>query len=570
MSWLRLALCQIDPVVGDLAGNAGRILDMVRSADAADADLALFPELALTGYPPEDLLLRAGFVEENLETARKLAAETGRCAAVFGFVDAGRDLHNALAIAARGEWLGTYHKELLPNYSVFDEQRYFAPGRGARALYDIAGVPVGLTICEDAWAPAGPVATQAAAGAALVLSANASPFAAGRRAERAAMLATRAADASACLAYCNAVGGQDELVFDGGSMVFDATGRMVAAAPQFEEALLLVDLEVRPVFRKRLLDPRGRATLPLLPVVGSGLPRRVGPRAPAPTPPVPLEGAAEVYEALVLGTGDYVRKNGFREVVVGLSGGVDSALVATVAADALGSDAVHTVAMPSRFSSQGSLDDAAELARRLGVDHRVVPIESLHVAFLEALAGDFGGRWPGLAEENLQSRIRGVLLMALSNALGWLVLTTGNKSELAVGYSTLYGDTAGGFDVLKDVGKTLVYELCRHRNRRGEGDGPIPVEILEKPPSAELRPDQRDDQSLPPYEILDELLAGYVEQDRTVAELVEAGHPAELVRRVAALVDAAEYKRRQSPPGVRVTAKAFGKDRRLPITNHFR
>jgi NAD+ synthase (glutamine-hydrolysing) len=569
MTWLRVALCQLDLVVGDLGGNVEKIVNALGHAEGSGADLAVFPELAITGYPPEDLLLKPGFVADNQVALTKVAQATERCAAVVGFVDERLDLYDAAAVCAGGEVRGIYHKCNLPNYAVFDEQRYFVPGRGADNVYLIGGARVGVSVCEDAWDPTGPISSQAAAGAELVVNINASPYYAQRLGERQRMLATRAADASCGLVYVNLVGGQDELVFDGASMVFDAEGRLVATLPQFEEAVSVFDLEVRPSYRKRLLDPRGRHRAPELPdVVVSTNPRQPvsAPRmAPPLAEPLSLEG--EVYGALVLGTRDYVRKNGFSEVVAGLSGGIDSSLVAVIATDALGPASVHGVSMPSRYTSGQSNDDAADLSSRLGIDYLTVPIEPAHQAVLEMLAGSFAGTSPGLAEENIQSRLRGLVLMALSNKFGWLVLTTGNKSELAVGYSTLYGDTAGGFAVIKDVPKTLVYRLCQWRNSTG---GVIPQAVLEKPPSAELRPGQLDTDSLPPYEQLDPVLEAYVEGDLTAGELVEAGYDPELVERVVRLVDLAEYKRRQSPVGVRVTPKAFGRDRRMPITNGYR
>jgi NAD+ synthase (glutamine-hydrolysing) len=571
MTRLRVALCQLNPVVGDLGGNAERIIAALGTAEEAGADVAVFPELAVTGYPPEDLLLKPGFVADNLAALSKVAAATGRCAAVVGFVDEQLDLYNAAAMCADGEVRGVYHKQELPNYAVFDEQRYFAPGAGATQLFGIGGVRVGVSICEDAWNPQGPIAAQAAAGAELVININASPYYMDRAIEREQMLATRAADASCGLVYLNCVGGQDELVFDGGSLVFDATGRLLASLPQFVEQVAVVDIDVRPVYRKRLLDPRGHHSSPPLPISEVTAEPRQAPDEPRlPLPRADRLGTeAEVYQALLTGTRDYVRKNGFQDVVIGLSGGVDSSLVAVIAADALGVDHVHGVSMPSRYSSEGASTDAAELAANLGIDYRTVPIEPAHATFLDLLAPCFAGLPPGLTEENLQSRIRGVILMALSNKLGWLVLTTGNKSEAAVGYSTLYGDTAGGFAVIKDVPKLLVYRLCAWRNQQGD-PAVIPAAVLTKPPSAELRPDQRDDQSLPPYEVLDPVLMAYVEDDLTASELVDAGHDPELVRRVVRLVDLAEYKRRQTPPGVRVTPKAFGRDRRMPITNRYR
>jgi NAD+ synthase (glutamine-hydrolysing) len=563
---VRIAACQINTVVGDLDGNLAAIMRALDEAEAAGCDIAAFPELAITGYPPEDLVLKPGFINDNLEALEKLAARTEQCAVIVGFVDAGRDLYNAAAVCAFGSVQGVYHKRLLPNYAVFDEQRYFAPGTGELSLFRIAGVRVGVSICEDAWSPTGPIAAQSEGGAELVVNINASPYYAGRLAERERMLATRATDASCALLYVNQVGGQDELVFDGASLVFDANGDLVARGPQFTEDRLIVDVDVKPVFRKRLLDPRGRASGEPLPEVLISSERQSQEEAVPPQITEPLASVAEVYEALVLGTRDYVRKNGFTDVVIGMSGGVDSSLVAVIAVDALGAEHVHGVSMPSRYSSEGSKDDAQQLADALGIDFRVIPIEPAHSAFVEMLRPSFADLPEDLAEENIQSRARGVTLMALSNKFGWLVLATGNKSEMATGFSTIYGDMVGGYAVIKDVRKTLVYELCRERNRRG---AVIPEPVLTKPPSAELRPGQRDDQSLPPYDELDPILEAYIEDDLTAGELVQAGYDPALVRRIVTLVDRAEYKRRQAPPGVRVTPKAFGKDRRLPITNRY-
>jgi NAD+ synthase (glutamine-hydrolysing) len=568
MARIRVAMAQLNTVVGDLDGNVARVLEALEEAEQAGADVLACPELAVTGYPPEDLVLKPGFVADNRAALEKIAARTGNCVAVVGFVDAGRDLHNAAAICAHGEILGIYRKRLLPNYAVFDEQRTFVPGDEPLQLYVIAGVSVGVSICEDAWSPTGPIAAHAAGGAELVLNINASPFYAGRVSERERMLATRAADASCALVYVNQVGGQDELVFDGASLVFDADGSLVARAPQFVEQVSLVDLDVEPVYRKRQIDPRGWLRGEALRKVVISHHSETDELRPPVIAPMP-DRDEEIYEALVLGTRDYVRKNGFTDVVIGLSGGIDSSLVACVAADALGPEHVHGVSMPSRYSSDGSRTDAQELADNLGIELRTIAIEPAHASLLEMLAPSFGDRAPDLTEENLQSRVRGVVLMALSNKFGWLVLTTGNKSEMAVGYSTLYGDTAGGFAVIKDVLKTAVYRLCAHRNTIGPAPV-IPPDVLTKPPSAELRPDQRDDQSLPPYEVLDPVLAAYVEGDLTASELIASGYDEAVVRRVTRLVDLAEYKRRQSPPGVRVTPKAFGKDRRLPITNAYR
>ncbi|MGQ0433254.1 MAG: NAD+ synthase [Microthrixaceae bacterium] len=571
MARIRVALCQLNTVVGDLEGNAERVLAAYEEAEAAACDLAVFPELAITGYPPEDHVLKPRFVAANREVLDKVASRTGRCAAVIGFVDADRDLYNAAALCAGGNVVGTYHKRLLPNYAVFDEQRYFAPGSNPLSLFEVAGVTVGIAICEDVWSPEGPIAEQSAGGAELIVIPNGSPYFQGRHAERERMVATRAEDTHCHIVYVNQVGGQDELIFDGASFVVDDNGDLVARAPQLRECVEIVDLDVRPVFRTRLLDPRGRDTGAALPAIHVSDPVAAHPGPPRlPRATTLLDPVSEVYDALVLATHDYVTKNGFTDVVFALSGGVDSSLVAVIAADAIGPEHVHAVSMPSRFSSAGSRTDAKALCDAAGIELRTIPIEPAHTAFLDMLAPSFEGTAEGLTEENLQPRIRGMLLMALSNKFpGWLVLTTGNKSELAVGYSTLYGDTAGGFAVIKDVPKLLVYDLCRLHNRRA-GREVIPEAVLTKPPSAELRPDQRDDQSLPPYEVLDPLLEAYVEGDLARSELVAAGFEAALVDRITNLVDISEYKRRQNPPGPRITPKAFGKDRRMPITNAYR
>jgi NAD+ synthase (glutamine-hydrolysing) len=568
---LRVAAAQINVTVGDLAANAATILSAYEAAEGVGADVVVFPELAVTGYPPEDLLLRPAFVAEATATLDKIAARTGATAAVIGFPQAERDLYNAAAVCADGHVHGVYRKQLLPNYAVFDEQRYFMPGDDPGPLFVIGGVRVAVSICEDIWSPSGPLAAQSAGGAELALNLNASPYYAGRLDERETMLATRAADNSVPIVYVNLLGGQDELVFDGASVVFDEDGHLLARARQFAPDLLVVDLDVRPTFRKRLLNPRDRARRPpLVEVLVSEA--RAG-AAPASVPRTHrveprLEIEAEVWEALVLGTRDYVAKNGFADVIIGLSGGIDSSLVASIAVTALGAEHVTGVLMPSRYSSPGSLSDATQLAENLEIRTLTVPIEPAHAAFLELLSEPFSGTEPGLAEENLQARIRGTILMALSNKFGSLVLTTGNKSEMATGYSTLYGDMAGGFAVIKDVEKTLVYRLSRWRNVTA-GSEVIPEGVIDKAPSAELRPDQRDDDSLPPYELLDPILEGYVERDRSVSDLEEDGFDPEMVRRVGRLVDVSEYKRRQAPPGVRVSPKAFGKDRRLPITNRW-
>ncbi len=584
MSHLRLAGAQLDTVVGDLPGNVEQILGALADAEAAGADLCVFPELAITGYPPEDLLLKPGFVADNLVALEEVAAATGGCAAVVGFVQPAGDevgaraegtgpsrllperLSNAAAVCVRGRVLGVYHKQLLPNYGVFDEQRWFTPGDDGLTLYRIAGAMVGISICEDVWFADGPVVALGRQGADLVVNLNASPYSRDRRAQRLEMLRRRVTEAGCAIGYVNQVGGQDELVFDGASLVVAPDGELLAAGAQFAPDLVLADV---PVTGHVGAVPAHSGTGVVEVSTRPRSDRALAPRAV----PEPLGPEGEVYEALVIGTRDYLAKNGFTDAVLGLSGGIDSSLVATVTADALGPEHVHALAMPSRYSSGASLDDADLLAARLGIELRVVPIDVAHTAVAGLLGPVLEGPPTGLADENLQSRLRGVLLMAVSNATGWIVLTTGNKSEMATGYSTLYGDSAGGFAVIKDVPKTLVYRLCRYRNARAEAErrvAVIPDSVLEKAPSAELRPDQRDDQSLPPYDALDPVLEAYVEHDATPADLVLAGFDPDLVDRVVRLVDGAEYKRRQMPPGVRITTKAFGKDRRMPITNRYR
>jgi NAD+ synthase (glutamine-hydrolysing) len=568
---LRVGLAQLNPTVGDLDGNLAKMVDAYERAEAAGCDLVAFPELSTTGYPPEDLVLKPGFVADNLALLSKLAARTGRCAAVVGFVDQDRDLYNAAAVCANGEIVGTYRKRLLPNSTVFDEARYFTPGAASDPLelFVVGGVKVGVSICEDIWSPFGPVAEQAAAGAEVSININASPFHAGKGVERERMLATRASDSHTAIVYVNQVGGQDELVFDGGSVVFDHEGTLLARAPQFVEDLMIVDVPVPPVYRKRLLDPRGRITEALLPTVVVTTEPIVHDEPVTGPVATPLEADRELYDALVLGTRDYCSKNGFHDVVIALSGGIDSTIVACIAVDALGAEHVHGVSMPSRYSSEHSRSDAQLLAENLGIDFRTISIEPAFSAYLDMLGPSFEGREPGLTYENIQSRCRGLLLMALSNEFGWMALTTGNKSEVAVGYFTIYGDSVGGYGIIKDVLKTRVYDLCRYVNRAA-GREVVPADVITKPPSAELRPDQRDDQSLPPYDVLDPILQLYVEDDRTAGEIIELGHDEQMVRRITRLVDIAEYKRRQTPPGVRVSRKAFGKDRRLPITSGYR
>jgi NAD+ synthase (glutamine-hydrolysing) len=574
---LRLAAAQLNTVVGDLDGNVDRTVEALAAAGRAGADVCVLPELTITGYPPEDLLLKPGFVADNVAALQAVAAVTGDCVAVVGFVaplaaGPASPLANAAAVCAAGHVVGVYHKRLLPNYGVFDEIRWFTPGTAAPALYAIGGALVGVSICEDVWSADGPVPGMGRAGADVVVNLNASPYSRHRRSERLAMLRERVVETGCAIAYVNQVGGQDELVFDGASLVVAPDGELLAAGAQFAEDLVVVDLPRRAVDRPGRTAPATAAPAPIVEVTG---PSASGAKPPLPVRrvPEPLSDVAEVYDALVLGTRDYLGKNGFADAVVGLSGGIDSSLVAAVAVDAIGPDHVHGLSMPSRYSSEGSRTDAEALVERLGIDVRAVPIEAAHVAVSGLLGAVLDGPPAGLTDENLQSRLRGLVLMAVSNASGAIVLTTGNKSEMATGYSTLYGDSAGGFAVIKDVPKTLVYELCWYRNDRAAASGrpePIPRAVLEKPPSAELRPDQRDDQSLPPYDLLDPVLQAYVEGDRTAAELVDDGFDAAVVDRVVRLVDGAEYKRRQMPPGVRITTKAFGRDRRMPITNHYR
>ena len=591
---LRVALAQINVTVGDLEGNAEKIRMAMQQAHAAFAHIVCFPELALTGYPPEDLLLKPGFVAANLHKLEELialSADLPGLTAVIGFVDRDDDIYNAAAIVHGGRLAGTYHKHYLPNYGVFDENRYFQAGREA-PIFLINGVHVGVNICEDIWYPIGPMTMQAYAGAEVILNINGSPYHAGKGVFREEMLATRAADNGVIVAYLNMVGGQDELVFDGDSMVFNEQGMLIARAKQFAEDMLIVDLDTASVFRSRLHDPRRRqerlqvnpADVPVISITPDPQPRRGGrdvslpPSVPAPWEIVlgapqriePKMGRLqEIYSALVLGTGDYVRKTGFKQVLVGLSGGIDSSLTAVIAVDALGAENVIGISMPSGYSSEGSKTDAQELAENLGIQLLTIPIEETFRTSLKMLRPVLGEGDLGLAAENLQARIRGNILMTISNKLGPIVLTTGNKSEMATGYSTLYGDMAGGFAVLKDVLKTLVYELCVYRNTLG--DKPvIPQSVIDKPPSAELRPNQKDVDSLPPYEELDPILQAYVEEDRTFEEMLAMGFERKTVERVIRLVDLSEYKRRQAPPGVKITPRAFGRDRRLPITNRYR
>ena len=572
---LRLALCQLNPTVGDIAANEAAIVASIdEAARDRGAGLVLFGELAVTGYPPEDLLYKEHFLRDARAAVDRLAARTHGLVAIVGFPERAADVHNAAAVLADGRLAGIYHKVHLPNYGVFDEQRYFQAGT-AGGLIELGEHRVGVTICEDIWQPGPPCSDVALAGATLIVNLSASPYHAGKGLERELMVIQRAREHVAAFAYCALVGGQDELVFDGQSFVVDHTGELIARAAQFEQQLLIceVDLGAPDAERRRSSGHRAliRGSAPTVELLAAFPPPPPPPAPPdAAAPPIaPLlePAAAEIYAALCLGLRDYVRKNGFSHVVLGLSGGIDSALVATIAVDALGAERVTVVVMPSQFSSDATQGDARALAARLGATLIELPIGDLFSAYERELAEQFAGLPPGLTEENLQARIRGNLLMALSNKFGWLVLTTGNKSEMSVGYTTLYGDSAGGFAVIKDLENKLVYPLARWRNLDG---AQIPESILDRAPSAELRADQRDDQSLPPYDTLDAILRGYVEEDRGRDELIARGLPADAVEQVIALVDRAEYKRRQAPPGIKITERAFGRDRRVPITNRYR
>ena len=572
---MRLALAQINTVVGDLDGNRDLIHSRLEEARTGGADLVLFPELAVTGYPPEDLLLRSGFVRAAARSLEQIAAQARDVVALIGFPYFDTDLYNACAVCADGEVKAVYRKRFLPNYGVFDEDRYFAPGRDL-VLLEIGETLVGLTICEDMWQPGPPATDLALAGAELLVNISASPFHVGKEVEREEMLVTRARDNSCFVVFCNAVGGQDELIFDGHSCVLDDEGEVVARAVGFEETLLLVDVEPTAVIGRRLRDVRRRAlarereAAPPVQVVRVGDAGVAGKGAHVQPALVPFEPELEQMRlALELGLHDYVVKNGFSDVVISVSGGIDSAVTAALAAEALGSDRIHCVSMPSRYSSQGTRTDARRLAESLGSDFREISIEPMFEAYMGALREQFAGKPADLTEENLQARIRSTLLMALSNKFGWLVVATGNKSELSVGYATLYGDLAGGFALIKDVFKTDVFRLARHLNDRG-GRELIPESIIDRAPSAELRPHQLDEDSLPPYSELDKVLEAYVELDRSREELSSDGFDPELVERAVALIDRAEYKRRQAPPGVRLRPKAFGRDRRTPITNRWR
>jgi NAD+ synthase (glutamine-hydrolysing) len=571
MRRVRVALGQINPTVGDFDGNVRMIVEAIERARGLGASLVAFPELAITGYPPEDLLFKPAFIEANLRALDEVTRATRGLAVIVGFVDKRDDIFNAGAVLHDGVRAGVYHKQFLPNYGVFDENRYFQAGTETPVF--VAGdTTFAVNVCEDIWYPVGPTAVQALAGAELIVNINGSPYHAGKARFRDQLVSMRAADDLVCIAYVNMVGGQDELVFDGASLIVNEQGEVVARGRMFEEDLVVADLDLDAVFRARLRDPRrrkeklvGRETATRV-----SLPPLPAPGAPITAPDVPVPGPVEeVFGALVVGTRDYVRKNGFKRVVIGLSGGIDSSLVAAVAVEALGRENVAGVGMPSVYSSAGTRRDARLLAKNLGIEFLTIPITSGLQAYKRTLAKVFKGMKEDVTEENLQARIRGNLLMALSNKFGWLVLTTGNKSEYSVGYTTLYGDMAGGFAVIKDVPKMLVYELSRHVNARA-GRPVIPESVFTRAPSAELRPNQTDQDTLPPYEILDQIVQGYVEENLGVNDLIERGFPADVVRRVVTMVDVNEYKRRQAPIGVKITPRAFGRDWRPPIVNRFR
>jgi len=574
---LRLALAQINPTVGDFGGNVSKIINYIEESVKAGAQLVVFPELAITGYPPEDLLLKTHFIEDNLEALRKVQKKVKDIIAVVGFVDRRDDIYNAAAIVYNKRLVGTYHKMYLPNYGVFDELRYFQAGRRC-AVYRIGDVCFGVNICEDIWYPEGPARMQALAGAEVIININASPYRIGKNKFRENMLSTRASDSIAIVVYLNTVGGQDELVFDGDSLVLDENGNVSARGKPFKEDLVIADLDLDPVRMKRFHAPRRRQevvklekdaveeivipveekvhkvrVLPLLPSVGYKA----------------LEPIEEVYEALVLGTSEYVRKNGFKGVIIGQSGGIDSSLVSTIAADAVGPENVTGLFMPSPYTSKESREDVFSLANNLGIEVVEVPIHDIFKSYLDALKEIFRGLRENVTEENIQARIRGNILMAFSNKFGRLVLTTGNKSEMSVGYATLYGDMAGGFAVIKDVPKTMVYELCRWKNKREERVV-IPERVILKEPSAELKPNQKDTDTLPSYSLLDPVLKAYIEDDKGVDEILSLGCEDESVKKIIRMVDTSEYKRRQAPPGIKISQRAFGRDRRFPITNKYR
>ncbi|MBI5074897.1 MAG: NAD+ synthase [Nitrospirae bacterium] len=574
MKTLRIALAQMNSTVGDLKGNSRKIISFIGKAKKQKADVIAFPELAITGYPPEDLLLKPQFIADNKEALKKIISKTTGIAAVIGFVDSlNSNLYNAAAVIADGRMKDSYHKILLPNYGVFDEVRYFRPG-SRFPLYTLNGIKAGINICEDIWHRNGPALTQSRAGADIIININASPYEMGKPAIREKILEERSRENRVFIAYLNAVGGQDELVFDGCSMVYDYEGRLIARAAQFEEAMLLLDIDVsrEQRYRKDLLPVDTGQTGPPRSIrkISIALPDHAARKSlPLPLTESFKEREEEVYQALVLGTADYVRKNGFKGVVIGMSGGIDSSLVAAIAVDAIGSENVTGIFMPSPYTSKESREDAEQLAKNLGIKLKDLPIRGIMASYMKVLDPHFKGRGRDTTEENLQARIRGNLLMALSNKFGWLVLTTGNKSEMSVGYATLYGDMAGGFAVIKDVPKTLVYDICRWRNAVNK-QKIIPERVQVKEPTAELKPNQKDTDSLPPYDQLDPVLKAYIEYELSFDHILDLGVSQEQTKRVIGMVDRSEYKRRQSPPGIKITARAFGRDWRFPITNRYR
>jgi len=571
---LRVAIAQINPTVGDLNGNAKKIISYIKKAQGLKADIVAFPELAVTGYPPEDLLLKPGFIRDNLDILEKIKSASRNITAVVGFVDNKTELYNAAALISNNKLIDIYHKKHLPNYGVFDEYRYFRAG-SRFPVYTLNGIKIGVNICEDIWYDNGPSLVQSLSGADVIININASPYHAGKSSLRESLLTGRVAECNAAIVYVNMIGGQDELIFDGGSLVFDKDGTILARGRYFREDLVTVDLEI-PNKKKTVSGASGKKLKTLL------LKREAVENIKIPDQKTfkqkpdcgmrksrTIKVDEEVYSALVLGTKDYVRKNGFKGVVIGMSGGVDSALVTTIAVDALGRNNVQGIFMPSMYSSKDSHEDAHNHAKNLGINIDTISIKKIYDSYIQTLSKPFKGTKTDITEENLQARIRGNILMALSNKFGWLVLTTGNKSEMSVGYATLYGDMAGGFAVIKDVPKTLVYELCKWRNKKARYDL-IPDRILWKEPTAELRPDQKDTDSLPPYSVLDPILKECVEEHRSLDEITNMKCDLNSARRIIRMVDLAEYKRRQAPPGIKITPRAFGKDRRFPITNKYR
>jgi NAD+ synthase (glutamine-hydrolysing) len=575
MKSIRIALAQINTTVGDIEGNTEKIISYIKEARDKEADIVAFPELSVTGYPPEDLLLKPQFINDNIKALNRIAEHVDDIVSIVGFVDKDSDIYNAAAIVYQGEIKDIYHKVFLPNYGVFDEMRYFQEGH-IPSLYRLGDIVFGVNICEDIWYPDGPSRVQALAGAEFIININASPYHIGKPIFRERMLSTRASDSTVIVAYLNTVGGQDELVFDGQSLVFNEKGDLLFRGKAFEEDLIIIDLNLDAVFMTRLHDPRRRREVLYLEEsairfveISSEYHRKVPKPSFKYTLSPHLDELEEIYTALVTGTRDYVRKNGFEKVLIGLSGGIDSSIVATIATDALGSDSVKGMFMPSAYTSKESYEDALELARNLNIEIFEIPINDIFESYLKTLKPIFKDLPPDVAEENIQARIRGNLLMALSNKYGWLVLTTGNKSEMSVGYATLYGDMAGGFAIIKDVPKTMVYQLAQWRNNK-EGRALIPERVLWKEPSAELKPDQKDTDTLPPYEVLDPILKAYIEEDRSFDEIITHGCEIECTQRVIKMIDKSEYKRRQAPPGIKITERAFGRDRRFPITNKYR